>query len=186
MPTSGPGGGGHGGDDRRQDALRAAAGDLGLHRGQHPVGEDVDREGRHILGDHVVAAREGGLNPGGAHEVQGGAGAGAKAQVAVGTRLVDQADDEKIGVKSSARFFGRYTLWAIALLQLAMLALLEWAGSLAGLGEPFSIALLLTLGCFFYQHRLARQGRDGCFRAFLHNHYVGLIIFVGIVLSLPQ
>lgn len=100
--------------------------------------------------------------------------------------MVDQADDEKIGVKSSARFFGRYTLWAIALLQLAMLALLEWAGALAGLGQPFSIALLLTLGCFFYQHRLARQGRDGCFRAFLHNHYVGLIIFVGIVLSLPQ
>lgn len=100
--------------------------------------------------------------------------------------MVDQADDEKIGVKSSARFFGRYTLWAIALLQLAMLALLEWAGSLAGLGQPFSIALLLTLVCFFYQHRLARQGRDGCFRAFLHNHYVGLIIFVGIVLSLPQ
>jgi 4-hydroxybenzoate polyprenyltransferase len=100
--------------------------------------------------------------------------------------MVDQADDEKIGVKSSARFFGRYTLWAIALLQLAMLALLEWAGSLAGLGQPFSIALVLTLVCFFYQHRLARQGRDGCFRAFLHNHYVGLIIFVGIVLSLPQ
>ena len=59
--------------------------------------------------------------------------------------MVDQADDEKIGVKSSARFFGRYTLWAIALLQLAMLALLEWAGSLAGLGQPFSIALVLAL-----------------------------------------
>ena len=99
--------------------------------------------------------------------------------------MVDQADDEKIGVKSSARFFGRYTLWAIALLQLSMLALLEWAGAIAGLGQPFSIALLLTLVCFFYQHRLARQGRDGCFRAFLHNHYVGAIIFVGIALSLP-
>jgi len=100
--------------------------------------------------------------------------------------MVDQADDEKIGVKSSARFFGRYTLWAIALLQLSMLALLEWAGAIAGLGQPFSIALLLTLVCFFYQHRLARQGRDGCFRAFLHNHYVGAIIFIGIALSLPQ
>ncbi len=98
--------------------------------------------------------------------------------------MVDQADDEKIGVKSTARLFGRYSLWAIALLQLATLALLEWAGALAGLGEPFSVALLLVLVCFFYQHRLARQGRDGCFRAFLHNHYVGLIIFVGIVLSL--
>ncbi len=98
--------------------------------------------------------------------------------------MVDQADDEKIGVKSTARLFGRHSLWAIALLQLATLALLEWAGALAGLGEPFSVALLLVLVCFFYQHRLALQGRDGCFRAFLHNHYVGLIIFVGIVLSL--
>jgi len=98
--------------------------------------------------------------------------------------MVDQADDEKIGVKSTARLFGRNSLWAIALLQLATLALLEWVGALAGLGEPFSVALLLVLVCFFYQHRLARQGRDGCFRAFLHNHYVGLIIFVGIVLSL--
>jgi 4-hydroxybenzoate polyprenyltransferase len=97
--------------------------------------------------------------------------------------MVDQADDEKIGVKSTALLFGRYSLWVIALLQLATLALLEWAGALAGLGEPFSVALLLVLVCFFYQHRLAKQGRDGCFRAFLQNHYVGLIIFVGIVLG---
>jgi 4-hydroxybenzoate polyprenyltransferase len=97
--------------------------------------------------------------------------------------MVDQPDDEKIGVKSTAILFGRYNLWIIALLQLATLALLEWAGALAGLGEPFSMALLAVLLCFFYQHRLARQGRDGCFRAFLHNHYVGLIIFIGIVLG---
>ena len=43
--------------------------------------------------------------------------------------MVDQADDEKIGVKSTARLFGRYGFWIIALLQLGTLALLEFAGS---------------------------------------------------------
>jgi 4-hydroxybenzoate polyprenyltransferase len=97
--------------------------------------------------------------------------------------MVDQTDDEKIGVKSTARLFGRYSLWIIALLQLGALALLEFAGQLAGLGEAFSYALLIVLLLFFYQHRLARQGQDGCFRAFLNNHYVGAVLFAGIVLG---
>lgn len=97
--------------------------------------------------------------------------------------MVDQTDDEKIGVKSTARLFGRYGFWIIALLQLGTLALLEWAGQLAGLGDAYSYALLAVLLLFFYQHRIARQGRDGCFRAFLHNHYVGATIFAGILLG---
>ena len=97
--------------------------------------------------------------------------------------MVDQEDDVKIGVKSTARLFGRYGFWIIGLLQLGTLALLEWAGQLAGLGEAYSYALLAVLLLFFYQHRLARQGRDGCFRAFLHNHYVGAVVFAGIVLG---
>lgn len=97
--------------------------------------------------------------------------------------MVDQEDDVKIGVKSTARLFGRYGFWIIGLLQLGTLALLEWAGQLAGLGEAYSYALLVVLLLFFYQHRIARQGRDGCFRAFLHNHYVGAVVFAGIVLG---
>lgn len=95
--------------------------------------------------------------------------------------LVDKDDDEKIGVKSTARLFGRYVFWIIGLLQLASLALLEWVGALAGLGAPFSMALLGVLILFFWQNRLALRGRDGCFKAFLANHYVGLVLFVGIV-----
>ncbi len=95
--------------------------------------------------------------------------------------LVDKDDDEKIGVKSTARLFGRYVFWIIGLLQLASLALLEWVGALAGLGSAFSVALIIVLLLFFYQNRLALRGRDGCFKAFLANHYVGLTLFVGIV-----
>lgn len=97
--------------------------------------------------------------------------------------MVDQEDDEKIGVKSTARLFGHYALFIIAILQLGALALLEWAGAIAGLGQAFNMALVLALLLFIYQHRLARQGRDGCFRAFLNNHYVGLVIFIGLVLG---
>lgn len=95
--------------------------------------------------------------------------------------MVDQQDDEKIGVKSTARLFGRYNLWMIAILQLGALALLEWAGAIAGLGWPFGVALVVALLLFMQQHRMARRGRDGCFRAFLHNHYVGMVIFAGIL-----
>lgn len=97
--------------------------------------------------------------------------------------MVDQEDDVKIGVKSTARLFGQYGFWIIGLLQLGTLALLEWAGQLAGLGAAYGYALLAVLLLFFYQHRLARHGRDGCFRAFLHNHYVGAVVFAGIVLG---
>lgn len=97
--------------------------------------------------------------------------------------MVDKDDDEKIGVKSTARLFGRYALFIIAILQLGMLALLEWAGALAGLSQAFYLSLVVALVLFIYQHRLARQGRDGCFKAFLNNHYVGLVIFIGVVLG---
>jgi 4-hydroxybenzoate polyprenyltransferase len=97
--------------------------------------------------------------------------------------MVDKDDDEKIGVKSTARLFGRYALFIIAILQLGMLALLEWAGALAGLSQAFYMALVVALVMFIYQHRLARQGREGCFKAFLNNHYVGLVIFIGVVLG---
>jgi len=97
--------------------------------------------------------------------------------------MVDKDDDEKIGVKSTARLFGRYALFIIAILQLGALALLEWAGALAGLGQAFYMALVVALVLFIYQHRLARQGREGCFKAFLNNHYVGLVIFIGVVLG---
>lgn len=97
--------------------------------------------------------------------------------------MVDKDDDEKIGVKSTARLFGRYALFIIAILQLGALALLEWAGALVGLGQAFYLSLVLALVLFIYQHRLARQGRDGCFKAFLNNHYVGLVIFIGVVLG---
>jgi len=97
--------------------------------------------------------------------------------------MVDKPDDVKAGIKSTAILFGRYCLLIIGLLQLASLLLLVWVGVLADLGTVFYLSVALASLAFVYQHHLARQGRPGCFKAFLHNHYVGLVVFAGIALS---
>jgi 4-hydroxybenzoate polyprenyltransferase len=97
--------------------------------------------------------------------------------------LVDRPDDITVGIKSTAILFGRYALPIIALLQCLTLLLLVVVGYLAQLHGVFYAALLLAAACFVYQYRLARRSRQGCFSAFLHNHYVGLLVFAGIALS---
>lgn len=97
--------------------------------------------------------------------------------------LVDRPDDVKVGIKSTAILFGRYALPIIALLQLLTLLLLCAVGYLAQLHWLYYVSLLGAAGCFGYQYRLARASRQGCFAAFLHNHYVGMLVFAGIGLS---
>lgn len=95
--------------------------------------------------------------------------------------MVDRDDDLKIGVKSTAILFGQYDKVIIGVFQLAALFLLYYVGELQAFGWPFQLSLLIALGFFIYQQRLiAQRDRDACFKAFLNNHWVGLIIFVGI------
>lgn len=97
--------------------------------------------------------------------------------------LVDRPDDINVGIKSTAILFGRYALPIIALLQLCTLLLLGGVGYLAQLHWVYYCSLVGAAGCFIYQYRLARASRQGCFNAFLHNHYVGMLVFAGIALS---
>ncbi|MGP9800052.1 4-hydroxybenzoate octaprenyltransferase [Rheinheimera sp. NSM] len=97
--------------------------------------------------------------------------------------LVDRPDDVKVGIKSTAILFGRYALPIIALLQLLTLLLLGAVGYLAQLHWVYYLSLLGAAACFLYQYRIARASRQGCFAAFLHNHYVGMLVFAGIALS---
>ncbi|KKO49628.1 4-hydroxybenzoate polyprenyltransferase [Arsukibacterium sp. MJ3] len=96
--------------------------------------------------------------------------------------LVDQPDDVKAGIKSTAILFGKQALPVIVLLQLVTLLLLGYVGLLAQLSLIYYVALLCSGLAFFYQYRLAVKSRVGCFQAFLHNHYVGLLVFTGIAL----
>jgi 4-hydroxybenzoate polyprenyltransferase len=57
------------------------------------------------------------------------------------------------------------------------------AGEAFALGTWFHLSLLVSAGLFTYQQYLVRRrDRDACFKAFLHNNWVGLAIFVGVVL----
>ena len=96
--------------------------------------------------------------------------------------LVDKPDDLKAGIKSTAILFGRGASAIIGLLQLLTLLLLGYVGVLAQLSMVYYVALSCCLLAFIYQFRLAASGRAGCFQAFLHNHYVGLLVFAGIAL----
>ncbi|MFQ3198251.1 MAG: 4-hydroxybenzoate polyprenyltransferase [Paraglaciecola sp.] len=96
--------------------------------------------------------------------------------------MVDRDDDIKIGVKSTALLFGQYDRLIIALLQLGMVLVLAVIGYYLGLHWPYFSALVVVAGLFVYQQKLIwRRTRQGCFKAFLNNNYVGLAIVLGII-----
>ncbi len=97
--------------------------------------------------------------------------------------MVDREDDKKIGVKSTAILFGDVDLFVIAGLQLLMVATLIFVGFMAELGFWYYSSVAGAAGLMVYHLWLARDRQPaGCFAAFLHNHYIGLVIFIGIVL----
>lgn len=98
--------------------------------------------------------------------------------------MVDRNDDLKIGVKSTAILFGQYDKLIIGMLQVLMIALLIAIGPLADLGVSYYIALAASAALFIYQQQLmVNRERAPCFKAFMNNNYVGLILFVGMVIS---
>jgi 4-hydroxybenzoate polyprenyltransferase len=97
--------------------------------------------------------------------------------------MVDREDDRKIGVKSTALLFGDVDLFVIAGLQILMLVALVMVGIQAELGAWFYLGVVCAAGLMVYHQRLARDRQPaGCFAAFQHNHLIGLVVFVGIVL----
>lgn len=97
--------------------------------------------------------------------------------------MVDREDDLEVGVKSTAILFGDADLFVIGGLQLLMLAALAFIGDMAGLGFWYYGAVFIAAILMSYHQWLARDRQPpGCFAAFLHNHYIGMIVFIGIVL----
>ncbi len=96
--------------------------------------------------------------------------------------MVDRDDDLKIGVKSTAILFADNDKRIIGFLQLLTLALLWTVGDILAFGWPYQLTLVVVAALFSYQQLLiSNRERDACFKAFLHNHWVGLIVFVGIL-----
>jgi len=98
--------------------------------------------------------------------------------------MVDRDDDLKIGIKSTAILFGRQDKLIIGILQVAVLGLMVGIGYLNQLNGAFYAAVAPAGVLFIYQQKLiANREREACFKAFLNNNYVGLVLFLGLAVS---
>jgi 4-hydroxybenzoate polyprenyltransferase len=98
--------------------------------------------------------------------------------------MVDREDDLKVGVRSSAILFADMDRFIIAAMQVMMLLALALAGRGMQFGPWYYAGLGIAALFFLWQQWLIRT-RDpaACFRAFLNNHYVGLAIFIGVLME---
>jgi len=95
---------------------------------------------------------------------------------------VDRDDDAKIGIRTSALTLGRYDVAVVMASYAAMLVLLVVAGAMIRLGWPYYLGLAVAAGLMVYHYFLIRdRSREGCFKAFRHNNWVGAAVFAGIV-----
>jgi len=98
--------------------------------------------------------------------------------------MVDREDDLTIGVKSSAILFADMDRFLIAVLQAMMIFALFLAGKDMNFGRWYYAGLVTAGLLFLYQQWLIRAREPGaCLRAFLNNNYVGMAIFIGILLQ---
>ena len=98
--------------------------------------------------------------------------------------MVDRDDDLKIGVKSTAILFGEDDKTITAILQACVIFTLCLVGQQFTLGAYFYLSLIIAAGFFIYQQQLIKlRERDNCFKAFLNNNWVGMVIFIGIALD---
>ncbi len=96
--------------------------------------------------------------------------------------MVDRDDDLKIGIKSSAIFFGKFDVVAVMLCYAVMLSLLAYVGQFLGYSQYYYVGLLLALGLVVVQYQtIKKRLKADCFKAFLHNNWIGFAIFVGLL-----
>ena len=98
--------------------------------------------------------------------------------------MSDREDDLKIGVKSTAIWFGQYDKLIIGLLQLIVILTLLGLGFVLNLSASFYFAIFLGSTLFAWQQWLIRgRDRQACFQAFLNNGWFGGIIWFGLILA---
>ncbi|SER61942.1 4-hydroxybenzoate polyprenyltransferase [Nitrosomonas sp. Nm51] len=98
--------------------------------------------------------------------------------------IVDKPDDLKIGIKTSAITFGRFDVAGVITCHAVFIALMIYIGQLQTMGMAYYAGLMVAAGLIGYQYTLIRnRDRALCFKAFLHNNYVGMVVFIGIALD---
>ncbi|MBC8022792.1 MAG: 4-hydroxybenzoate octaprenyltransferase [Burkholderiales bacterium] len=96
--------------------------------------------------------------------------------------MVDRDDDLRIGIRTSAILFGRHDVAAVMAFYVLFLLAMAAIGVWQGYGPLYFIGLAVATGIAWHHYRLIRtRSREGCFKAFLHNNWLGLAVFAGIV-----
>jgi 4-hydroxybenzoate polyprenyltransferase len=98
--------------------------------------------------------------------------------------MVDRDDDLKIGMKTSAITLGAWDVPAIMGFYAVYLGVWTWAYQMAAPGLAFYLGIAVAAAQATWHWALIRdRTRDGCFRAFRLNHWVGFSVFAGIALD---
>ncbi len=98
--------------------------------------------------------------------------------------MVDKPDDLKVGIKTSAITFGRFDVLGVMICHACFLMMMIFIGQWQQMHLAYYAGLVVATGLIGYQYTLIRNHeRALCFKAFLHNNWVGMVVFVGIALD---
>jgi len=98
--------------------------------------------------------------------------------------MVDRDDDKEIGINTTAILFGHFDVVMVMFFHALFLLTLVFVGWYEVLGPFFFAGLVLTALLVGSQYWMIRErSRDGCFRAFNHNNWVGGAVFAGLLLD---
>jgi len=98
--------------------------------------------------------------------------------------MVDRNDDVRIGIKTTALLFGRFDVLAVMLSYAAMLGIMALIGFHLQLGWLYLAGLAVAAAIAGEHYRMIRgRSREGCFKAFMHNNWLGAAIFAGILMD---
>ena len=98
--------------------------------------------------------------------------------------MVDREDDLKIGIKSSAIFFGQFDVYAIMACYILMLGLLIYISYMVGYKHYYHAGLAVAVVLIYKQYNLIKlRDKHSCFKAFHQNNWIGLAIFLGILMD---
>jgi 4-hydroxybenzoate polyprenyltransferase len=96
--------------------------------------------------------------------------------------MVDRDDDLKIGIRTSAITLGRFDVAGVMAFYFLHLGVWAAVSGYLGLYWPFDVALLVAAMLVAWHFTLIRgRSRDGCFKAFRLNHWIGLVLLGGVV-----
>ena len=96
--------------------------------------------------------------------------------------MVDRDDDMHLGIHSAALLFGKFDVAAVMICYAITLGLLAWVGQVLDLGGVYCAGLVVAGSISIYHYTLIKsRSRETCFKAFLHNNWFGLSVFLGMV-----